>query len=165
MPRRSTVAASLLALSALLALSTNPGCRPSYIPDTQILDTPENREILEVVERYRKAMEQRDVETLESLVSRRYYENGSTTADQSDDWGFPDLDRILGELKDSVKTCVYDIKVTAIHRNGNRADVDYEGTWSFQYTDGEQDGWSRRTDVNRLSLVKEDGRWKFVAGL
>lgn len=149
----------------LLALLGLLGCKPSLIPDTQISDTPENREILAMVERYRQAMEKRDIASLKALVSDRYYENASSTGDQSDDWGFPDLDRVVEEVGGAVKTCTYDIRVTDIRVEGDRAEVVYEFTWNFQYSDGEQDGWSRKTDVNRISLLKDDGVWRFVAGM
>ncbi len=149
-----------LLISLLLA-----ACGPSLIGDTQIADTPEHRAILQVVERYRQAMERRDFEAIKSLVSTRYYENGSSTGDASDDWGYPDLERVLKELGGALRTVTYDIQVKAIHLDGPRAEVDYEYTWNFQYSDGDQDGWSRKSDVNRLSLLKEGSDWKFVAGL
>lgn len=155
-PIRSTAALGLLLML---------GCAPALIPNTNVPDTPENREILDVMERYRHAMEQRDVDTLQRLASRRYFENASTTADPTDDWGFPELEAVLGEMKDAVKTATYDIKVTDIRIAGDTAEVDYEYTWNFQYTDGDQDSWTRKTDVNRLSLIKDGGQWKITAGM
>ncbi|MBM4320686.1 MAG: nuclear transport factor 2 family protein [Deltaproteobacteria bacterium] len=158
--RNSTIGSTLLGFFLLL-----PGCTPSLIPDTTVPDTAENREICQIMERYRRAMEQRDVDALRLLTSRRYFENASTTADPTDDWGYPELEKVLEELKTAVKMATYDIKITRIHIDGRTAEVDYEYTWNFQYTDGEQDSWTRKTDVNRLSLMKDGAEWKIVAGM
>ncbi len=159
---RHRLAIVLLVLAAAAAAS---GCKPALIPNTEIRDTEENREIMRVVERYRQAMEQRDMDSLRPLISPRYYENASSTGDQSDDWGFPDLDAVLGEVGGSLRAVTYDLKVTAIDVEGDRAEVKYEYTWNFQYFDGDAEGWARKSDVNRLSLLREEGTWRFVAGL
>lgn len=140
-------------------------CKPALIPNTDIRDTEDNREILKLVERYRQAMEGRDMESLKGLVSSRYYENASSTGDQSDDWGFPDLDAVLAEVGGALRVVTYDVKVTSIKIEGDRAEVEYDYTWNFQYFDGDAEGWSRKSDVNQASLLKEEGAWRFVAGL
>ncbi len=157
---------TLLLPLLLLALVTGAtGCAPALIPGTNVRDTEVNREVLQTVQRYRKAMEDRDADALRALVSQRYFENASSTGDASDDWGFPDLETVLADVKGHVKTCIYDIKVTDIIIDGSKAEVDYEYTWNFQYTDGQQDSWARKSDSNRLSLLRESDQWKIVAGM
>lgn len=151
---------TLLTVLALLA-----ACATAKIAGTEIDDTPEHRTIFDLVERYRSAVEARDEEALTSLASRHYYENSSTTWSSDDDWGRPQLEEVLGRFKDNVKAMTYDVKVAALSIQGERADVDLEHTWAFQYSDGKRDLWTRRTDENRLELVREDGEWRIMSGM
>ena len=48
--------------------------------------TPEKQAVADVIERYRQAVETRDVSVLRTLASDGYYENGSTTSDPVDDY-------------------------------------------------------------------------------
>ena len=140
-------------------------CATARIPNTEVVDTPENRAVVAVVERYRTAMETRDAPTLRAMASKHYYENASTTASAEDDWGFPNLEEVLKRLTDNVKSVTYDVHITDLQIYGERADVDFELTWAFQYTDGERDGWTRKTDTNRLELIREDGDWHILSGM
>ena len=47
----------------------------AVIPGTKVIDTKVNREILEVCEKYRRAMEERDAPTLLALAHPNYYED------------------------------------------------------------------------------------------
>jgi len=155
-PMRITLATSLLLLVA---------CATPKIADTEFDDTSENREVFNLVERYRSAIESRDKDALGRLASRHYYENASTTWSSGDDWGQPQLGEVVGRYADAVKAMTYDVKVLALTFAGERADVDLEHTWAFQYSDGEKDNWTRKTDENRLELVREDGAWRILSGM
>jgi len=142
------------------------GCSASLIPGTRVADTPENREIHTMVETYRLAVEERDPDTIAKLVSRRYYENGSTTDKQADDYGYDHLmNGVLVELKENVKKAQYRIVLRKVMVQGNRAQAEYEYFWRFLYTEGGRDQWVQRNDFNRLDFVREDGSWKIIAGL
>ena len=118
-----------------------------------------------MVERYRAAVESRDSATLKALASQHYYENASTTHTSDDDWGKPDLEAVLERFRDHVKAITYELEITDVRVVGNRADVDCQYTWAFQYTDGERDAWTRKSDVNRLELIREDGAWRILSGM
>jgi hypothetical protein len=141
------------------------GCGVPTIPDTEIPDTKESREVVDFLERYRSAVEARDAETLRGLASSHYYENASTTWQSKDDWGAPELDEVLAKFKEHVKIVTYEITLKDLRIFGQRADVDFEHTWAFQYTDGERDAWTKKTDQNRLELIKEDGAWRILSGM
>lgn len=142
------------------------GCGASYIPGTVVPDTDINREIHSVVEAYRQAMERRDVERLQKLVSRRYYENSSTTDDNADDYGFSRLNAsVLPKLKDNVKKVQYRILLRNVSVHGSRATAEYEYYWKFLYSEGGRENWVASNDFNRLDLVRENGAWKIAAGL
>ncbi len=158
-----------LAAVLLFAMLTLPlagvGCAPKYIGDSKIANNQVNREIFDLVEQYRQAMETRDVATLKSLMSIRYYENASSTATTEDDWGYPDSDPIFDQLENKVKSVTYNIKITRLELDGPRANVYFDYIWSYLYNDGERDRWGKKSDVNRLELIMEDDIWKILSGM
>lgn len=149
-------------LAAALILSA---CGPSYVKGTKIEYTEQRQDVANVVERYRQAVEQRDGDALRALASRDYYENGSTTDDPKDDYDYNGLAKVLGDLQNSVKAVKYEIDVQDIQILGERAMVDYEYRSQYLYTVGEQDKWATATDKNRLTLRREDGRWRILRGM
>ncbi len=155
---------AILGLVAVLMLSV--ACGPSYVKGTDILDTPENREILDLVESYRLAIEGRDATMLAQVVSRSYFENASTTAATDDDYGYEQLlKEVLPVLRDNIKKVVYKIKIEKVQAKGKQASVFMTFELTCQYVEGGVEGWSTAKDRNRIDLVVEDGRWKISSGL
>ncbi|MEI8258914.1 MAG: nuclear transport factor 2 family protein, partial [Deltaproteobacteria bacterium] len=120
-------------LSMLLALA--PGvsaCLTGTIPNTDVADNSENREVIGVAERYRRAVEQRDVRTLLSLAAPNYFEDGGTPQGD-DDYGYDGLRRLLAVWTEEVREVRYEMRYRRVtfERDGNRAQVDYTYTGSF----------------------------------
>lgn len=162
----STGRRSLWALCAPLALVFLIGCGPGMIEGTEIEATDTNVDIYDAVERYRKAIEERDVEALFSIVSREYFENSGTTDSQQDDYGFDVLrEKVLPVLRDNIKKVRVDLRVTEIKVKGDRAEAEFEYFTRFLYSEAGKDGWVTRNDFDRLEFVREDGSWKIVSGL
>ncbi len=154
----------ILSIMAVLLLLT--ACGPSNIPGTKVPDTQANREIVDLVETYRVAVEDRDMDTLGQIVSRRYFENASTTAKTTDDYGYEQLlKEVFPVLRDNVKKVVYKIDIERITVTGREASVYIEWDLKFQYVEGGLEGWATAKDKNRVDLVMEDGRWKILSGL
>ena len=61
-----------------LLLSLGLGCASSRIPNTDVPDTSENRDVVAFCERYRRAVESRDARALLAMASPRYFEDGGT---------------------------------------------------------------------------------------
>src|SRR6478672_4443044 len=94
-----------LALACLLMVSGVSGCATvSVIPGTTVRDTRQNREILEIVEKYRRAMEERDAATLLALAHPQYYED-SGTPKGDDDYGYQGLRDVLAKRLGSCAPC------------------------------------------------------------
>lgn len=148
-----------------LAAGALAGCGPTYIQGTKIEATPEKQRLAELVERYRVALEQRDVDALRALASNDYYENASTTDDPSDDYDFNGLEKVLHDLQNTVKAVRYQIDITDIQVMGDVATVDYEYRSQYLYQMGEQDHWETANDRNRLTFKKENGEWRIVSGM
>ncbi len=152
------------ALPLTLLLTTS--CGAALIEGTQVEDTPENRAIYDVVESYRLAMEERDSDRIAQLVSRKYYENASTTDTSEDDYGYDSLaSSVIPKLRDNIKKVQYRIAIRRIGIEGMRAWAEYEYFSRFLYSEGGREEWITGNDFNRLDLVLEDGAWKISAGL
>lgn len=143
------------------------GCAPSLLKQSNIKNTPKNKEIYDLVQKYRVAMINRDVATLKSMVSRKYYENASTTDTTKDDYGFNELVRsVLPILRNNVKKVRYTIFLRKLtFKDDNTVRAEYEYFWRFLYTDGGKDRWSIKNDFNMIEFAKENGQWKIVSGL
>jgi hypothetical protein len=95
---RSRLALTAPALALVLA-----GCATTKIPNTDVADTRENQEIIQFAERYRRAVEQRDVRVLVSLAAPNYFEDGGTPTGD-DDYGIDGLRRLLSTWAESVRS-------------------------------------------------------------
>jgi hypothetical protein len=179
----------------LLAASVLPSCFLTNIPNTDIPDTHENREVVEFAERYRHAVEQRDIRTLLAMAAPNYFEDAGTPQGD-DDYGYDGLRRVLGVWSDTVREIRYEMRYrrVAFENDGQRALIDYTYTGSFtlmrapvasthgfmarQETllnadpargatpiNSEREVWYRRVADNRLELEKVQGQWRIAAGM
>lgn len=148
----------------LVLLAMAVGCAGSRIPNTDIEDTGENRDVVNFVERYRVAVEQRNVPTLLSLVSERYFDDNGTPRGE-DDLSYQGLQEELGRWSEAVKDVRYDIRYRRITFEGDKIYVDFTFAGNFQIATLDGDRWSRRMSDNRLTLTTEDGHFKIVSGL
>jgi hypothetical protein len=116
-----------------LLLSLGLGCATSRIPNTDVPDTSENRDVLAFCERYRRAVEARDARTLLSMASPRYFEDGGTP-DGSDDYGLDGLQRLLTAWADEVNEVRYEIRyrrVSVSDTNARHMNVEFTYTGSY----------------------------------
>ena len=152
-------------LSGLLA--SLAACGPSYIAGSEVEDSAENRAIAVLVEKYRVAVEQRDVASLKEMVSRRYFCNAGTTAEPNDDYGFEQLEqKVLPLLRDNVKSVQYTIDLRHVDfPTPNRAVAEFEYYYKFFYVDEGKDRWAAKNDFDRLEFSLEDGVWRIASGL
>lgn len=140
-----------LAAAGLLA-----GCTTHYIPNTDVEDTSQNRDLILFCEKYRKAVERRDVPLLLSLVSPKYYEDGGN-ADASDDLDYQGVREYLTNQFKLAKAIRYEIRYRRIVRNKDtdRLMVDYTYSASYKVPGlEEKDEWRRTVSDNRLELVQ-----------
>jgi hypothetical protein len=155
----------LLAVSVVMVLFS-AACGTTYLANTEIPDTPDNREIYQRVMDYREAIEKRDSEALAAMTSRTYFENAGTTDRSDDDYGFDALQgTLLDELRDNILAVQLRILMHRIAIDGDRAYADYEYYYTFKYVEGGVEGWEPKNDFNRLEFVREDGIWKIASGM
>ncbi len=150
---------------ALLIIAALLGCAPSYVKGTDIEYSPERQALADIVESYRKALEERDQQTLMRLADDKYYENGSTTSEPSDDFDYKGLKRVTSDLHELVKAVKYQIKITSIDLYDERATVDFEYEGQYLFSAGEQDKWATAADKNRLTFRKKGKEWLIISGM
>lgn len=116
-----------------LLLSLGLGCASSRIPNTDVPDTSENRDVIAFCERYRRAVESRDARALLAMASPRYFEDGGTP-DGSDDYGLDGLQRLLTAWADEVNEVRYEIRyrrVSVSDSDTRRMNVEFTYTGSY----------------------------------
>jgi hypothetical protein len=159
-----THALLLLPLAALASLGA-AGCAGQLIPNTDVPETSENREVVEFCELYRHAVEERNTADLLTMVSERYYDdNGTPTAE--DDMDLDLLRTALARWPADLIDVRYEIRYRRVTFRGDRVLVDYTYTGSFKVRSvGDDERWQRRLRDNRLEIVREDGNLRILSGL
>jgi hypothetical protein len=158
---------SLARLALLLvSLPVMAGCTSQYIPNTDVQDNDDNRKVVAFCEKYRHAVEERNVPMLLQLASESYYEDGGNV-DASDDLDFAGLREYLeGKFKDT-RAIRYEIRYRRIEseQRRNRIFVDYTYTASYKIPGLKGDEWKHTVAENRLELVPQQDAYKILAGM
>lgn len=158
---RALVFAFLVALSAMVA-----GCKHEYIPNTDVDDNDENRLVVAFCEKYRHAMERKDIAALLMLAHPEYYEDGGNI-DASDDIDFTGLKAYLTSKFNDAEGIRYEIRYRRVTIKDERVFVDYTFSASFRIpsSSGAEDVWQRKVSDNRLELIPGGEDFKIVAGM
>jgi hypothetical protein len=154
-----------LGLGLLALVVWTGGCATiAVIPGTKVADTKANREIIDVCERYRHAMEERDAATLLALAHPNYYEDSGTPSG-ADDYGYDGLKDVLAKRLSAVKTLRYNIEYRRVNISGHHAEVDIRYDASFQLATEMGDRWERKLNDKRIELENDGRRWLIIAGM
>jgi hypothetical protein len=154
-------------VAALTLLAVGPaGCATHYIPNTDVEDTDENREVIRFCERYRRALEEQDIGVLVSLASPRYYEDGGNV-DPTDDLDYEGLREWLQGRFQDTRAIRYEIRYRRVEK-GEQSRVNVIYTYSASYKIlglKQQDEWRHTVAENRLELIPDGKSFKIVAGM
>src|SRR5947208_12358510 len=94
MPRNPAVLeASSMFARGMLAVTVAVlafGCTPKKIPGTELDDNDDTRSILDVMEKYRVALEKRDAQSIIGLADESFKDDGGS-ANPDDDYNYHDL--------------------------------------------------------------------------
>ena len=140
-------------------------CATVVIPNTRIEDTGDNREVVEFVEKYRKAIETRNTPALLALASQDYFDDMGTPGGQ-DDIDYDGLKIVLSRLREEVLGARYQISYRAVtYDTDTRVLVDmlYTGWFRINTSDGPM--WRRRLEPHRIVLAREDGGYRILSGM
>lgn len=154
-------------LGLLLLALLGSGCT-STIPNTDVKDTAANREVLDFMERYRVAVNERDVGKILAMASTTYLDDMGTP-DGVDDLDYDRLREHLAAWSERVQDIRYDIRYRRVTYEMGRIYVEFTYRASFELAvPGEERGrWSRRIADHRAVLVRNeaDDDFEFVSGL
>ena len=154
---------ALLLLTLLLGLAA---CGPGYLDAGQkVPATPQNKEIFEVLKAYHQAIEDRDIDALKALISLQFAENGGTTDDPTDDYGYDKLLLKMTMLRDNVKKLHLQLQLREIEVKGDDATAEVHFVGTAVLTEGGVDNYRTWDDINRVKFKREDGAWHIIGGL
>jgi hypothetical protein len=158
------LARSLFVVSALALVAT--GCSVHKIPGTDLDDNDDTRAILDVMERYRTAVEQKDAQTLIGLVSESFKDDGGST-DPEDDLSYKDLYTKLPARLEKLEDIRLELNVKKIEftedLSGARATYTY--TETFRMPKLSQKPQSE-TEIKQMIFKRVDKKvWKIVSGV
>jgi len=149
---------------ALVAAGALAACSHNVIPGTNVPDEPQNRAVLEVLARYKQAMEARDANALLDLAAPGYFDKGDPSRPR-EPHDLPGLRKQVPKDFSDVKALKLDIDIRNVKVDGNQAQVDYFAVlrYAVQVPNGEK--WLTESDDARMKFVKVGGSWKISAGL
>jgi hypothetical protein len=155
--------ALVLALS-LAALSTT-ACSKTYIPNTDVEDTSDNKKVIAFCEEYRHAVEDKDVGKLLKLASPRYFEDGGNT-NPEDDIDFEGLKDYLSGTFVKTTSIRYEIRYRKVVFGENKkVFVEYSYSASYRIPGLKGEEWKHTVADNRLELVQDGDGFKITAGM
>lgn len=152
------------ALLVFLALSTL-ACSKVYIPNTDVEDTKQNEDVINFCEKYRHAMEDKNVPQLLKMMSPGYFEDGGNSKADDD----ADYEKIREFLTtDFLHTAGvrYEIryrKVTFTETQRIYVDYTYDAAWKIPGVEKEE--WHHTVADNRLELVRDGDSYKILQGM
>lgn len=151
-------------LALALALS-GVACSKTFIPNTDVEDTLQNRDIVLFCERYRHAVEDKNIAQLLKLMSPAYFEDGGNTKNEDD----ADFDKVREFLTgDFLHTggVRYEMRYRRItFTETNHIYVDYTYASAWKVPGVKQEEWHHKVADNRLDLVRDGDSFKIVAGM
>ncbi|HRI09952.1 MAG TPA: hypothetical protein PKW35_19150 [Nannocystaceae bacterium] len=164
-----------LSLALLVAVQAPAlvGCKnKSMIPGTEIPDTEENREILQVLERFRTAFVRQDTAAIVATAHPTYYDE-SGTDDPGDDVVYEELGPLLNRRLAQVDSVRFTVEYLDVFVRNERATVHVWVDASFHMKpilkeDGTprlQPRFARKQDYAKFELLRDGDSWRITKGI
>ncbi len=150
-----------------LAASVLSGCATTYIPNTDVEDSDENRKIIAFCEKYRHAVEEKDIGVLMQLASEDYYATGGNV-DPRDDIDYAGLKSYLSGSFQDARAIRYEIRYRRILRDDedkSRIYVDYTYSASYRIPGVKGEEWRRKVEDNRLEITPHKDDFRILTGM
>lgn len=159
---RSALISTLLLSLVVLGSS----CAARKIPGTDLDDTDDTRAVLDVLQKYRAAVEKKDTETIVKLADESFRDDGGS-ANPDDDLDFASLGPKLSARLAKIANVKLDVTVRRIEFDDDSkvARVTYSYQISFNMPDYTQRTQSEN-DIKQM-LLKRVGEqdWKIMSGI
>lgn len=153
--------ATIMVLAALLIT----GCTAKRIPgiEIQLADTPDNRALVKLMDNFRDALEHKDMDRLMAMASKKFYED-SGTPETDDDYSYDGLMEHFTKHFKRLKKIQLNLQLKKVVVKGNKAKVDYRYVERYLMDLPSGEKWQVTDELNRIELVKEEGKWKVLSG-
>ncbi len=153
-------------LSLLLAAAALAACaHRDQIPNTTVLDTQVNREILRTIEEYRTRLLEHNIDGLLVLASQTYFEDSGTPR-ADDDYGYDGLRQVLTSRLQRLRSLRYDIQYRNVTIKDGVAEVEVFLNGSFELASETGERYRRVNDYHRFKLERNaKDKWKFQSGM
>lgn len=149
---------------AFLSLGAG-ACSTTYIPNTDVEDTSDNRKVIAFCEDYRHAVEDKDVGRLLKMASPRYFEDGGNTI-PDDDIDFDGLKDYLTTTFVKTNAIRYEIRYRKVSEDETKkVFVEFSYSASFRIPGKDREEWKHTVADNRLELVRDGDSFKILAGM
>ncbi len=140
-------------------------CSKTYIPNTDVEDTSDNRKVVSYCEDYRHAVEDKNIGKLLKMASPRYHEDGGNTLDD-DDIDYEGLKDYLAAVFVKTEGIRYEIRYRKVtFTETKKVYVDYTYAASYRIPGLKGAEWRHTVADNRLELVPDGESFKIVAGM
>ncbi|MBL8956449.1 MAG: DUF4440 domain-containing protein [Myxococcaceae bacterium] len=142
------------------------GCTPKKIPGTELDDTDDTRAILDVMEKYRLALEKRDAQAIVSLADESFKDDGGS-ANPDDDYNYQDLFTKLPETLKKLGDVRLEFNVRKIELSEDTSSARATFTYTQSYSmPGLQAKKQSDTEIKQMIFKKVDKNvWKIVSGV
>lgn len=150
-------------LAVVLTLLLAAACSHNTIAGTNIPDEPETRALLDVLNKYKEGMEERNAQALLALTAPSYYD--TSRINRPIDYAAlqKELPADLGKLAGvRLEMTIKDVKV-----DGQKANVDFFQVlrYAVRLPDGSEKWQPAQSDDARMKFVQAGGVWKIASGL
>ena len=149
----------LLGLFVISCSNSNKMIKGTNIPETET-----NKAIVTLLNKYNKALETMNVDTLLSIASKDYYDNAGTT-DSKDDFGYSQLKEILEDRFKSIREIHQKMYINSIIDDNEHYVVNYNYKGRFLMEVNSKTLWIEKEDKNEIVIIKVDNEYKILKGM
>jgi hypothetical protein len=146
-----------------LFVTLSLGCAVRRIPGTEIQDTPDTREILQLMENYRSAVEAKDANRIVQLVAESFKDDAGTGTPE-DDLDYASLRRTLPDRLSKVDDLQLEMSVRQVTVVKDAASAIYYYNTRFRMphltTKPVNEG-----DLKQMFFKRIGNQWKIVSGI
>jgi len=145
-----------------LLLAAAPACATTFIPNTDVPDTADNRKVILFCEQYRHAVEEKNVAQLLKLASPNYHKRGAT----DDDVDYGTLKDFLTTTFQTTDAIRYEIRYRrVVFTDTNHVLVQYTYAASYRIPGVKKEEWRHSVSDNELDLIPEGDGYKILRGM
>jgi len=153
----------LLILAA--ATAALAGCAHAKIAGTDIEDTSENHAIIDLMNKYREAVEAKDVPTLTSLLDPSFKDDGGTTS-PDDDLDYQSAGAKLNERFAKLDNVKLDLDIRKIRIKDDIAGAVYHYNTRFVIHGSNGTKLTQSdSEIKEMEFKRVDGAWKITSGI